>query len=1061
MPAEKKTANDIVPMYAPDGTARLVPVDEMHALMMRGARPGLLMMPPGGKEPMVVRFEDGEAALKSGGTLLQNNGDPYPEGEAPVVVGHNAAGEPIWGSKTGAQALNEPLPDARGRALRAAMNVIKQSARGMFDARPTEQEKAEGLTTPYDFWLRPIERAVTGQMQEGEEAANLLQHGDYGRGVAHGIASILPLIGPWAAEATDAYYNKLAHGDVAGAIGELGGNAAVAAAMEAAPKVGRAGVGLAKSVPDRIAEFQAPAEQLNEPVAPGQMSPKERWQAAQKMGVNLDRAQATGGANIPGTAKRVTEESLAGRGVFERNNAANLDALHEHAHAMQEGAGPEMGREQFGEKVQRSLQNHRNNIVDEAGQRAEARDLLNRIDRRDMDAQEFGAQAQQTLREHHDATYQKASDLLTSALERQGSRVRTGNVEDIANQIYSKNKEHFEEFPEALRSSGVKLAWDWVNRLRQREWKGEGAQRLKLASRSLPPAEVAQLRSELWNLYQSPDIVGTQAEGWLKQLTGALDESLTDPANENGMTPNEIQKFRAGNSLWKKMKSMYDDPQSPFFSILRSPEPLTIAGTLEKLKPTAAAQFREAMGDLNRGDLVRQQQRQIVSHVLDPNGNGVADLSGLSSRFEKLPKEQMGELLDKQHLNALGSLAKRTQETTPYDTFPHLRQIVDAPDGMAASRVMFSDNGALRLTPAEVEHLSAADPDLIPILRRQTMERLMDPAGNGTPDLRNFAARWTRAQKAPAGAVLTPEQMQDLDDLAEVGRTVQTASNPSGTARTLQPANEAGNLVKGVAPAVGAVLGGMHGGFEGAGAGAAVGSVADTLARGAVARRLVNPDATAAIMEHDTPPTLKEIWKSASETPGLISGTVHALPQGPDITIPGVKDAADGGLRAPKPPLKVTTSVPASETADKTQEVPLRAPKPPVSRTSASPQANEREGVSTPPNGGQITDTGKAEPNEVHNPAEADAVMQELEGKQSSHSPSAVSSGPTQSGAAPESHGGTQPADIVTGTTAGGNSPQAKIQPPEGATHEVLGENGETLGHVVDGEYVPLQSAMA
>lgn len=1013
--------SEMIPMYAPDGTARLVPASEAHALMMRGAKVGLLMTPPDGSGPRVVPFEYAEAALESGGTLLKNDGQPYRAGEAPLVVGHNAAGEPIWGNYM-------DLPASK-RFEMALTNVLRGAAKGIFDANPTEQEKAEGLTSPYDFWMRPLERVVEGQANEAQEAENLLKHREYRMGVAHALASVIPMFGPMATQFGEDYYGRLAKGDIAGALGSLTGNAGTVAAMEGLPKAFRAGLDLAKTVPARVAEFQAPAESLNQAPRPGEMSPKERWEAANGMGVNLDRAQATGGATIPNVTKRITEHSLAGRGPFEENQAANLEALHQHAKDLREAAGPAMGREEFGEAAQKALQKHRGELVDEPGQRAEARDLLNRIDKRAMDGQEFGAEAQQALRTHHDAMYDKASNMLTGALERQGARVRTGNVEDIADQIYNENKDHFEKFPEALRTPGVKLAWDWVNRLKTREWKGDGAQKLTSPARSLPPKEVAQLRSELWNLYQTGDLVGTPAEGWLKQLTGALDESLTDPANEKGMTPGEIQKFRAGTSLWKRMKSMYDDPQSPFFSILRSPEPKTVAGTLEKLKPTAAQQFREAMGDIDRRDLVRQQQRQIVGHVLDPNENGAADLGGLASRFEKLPKEQMRELLDQQHLNALGSLAKRTKVETPYDQFPRLKQIVEAPDGMSASRAMFTDSGALRLTPEEVREMGNAEPNLIPALRRQTMDRLMDPAGNGEADLRNFPSRWNRSQSEPVAGVLTPDQVKALDDLAEVSRTVHADANPSGTAKVLQPVGELS----------GAVTAATTGLMTGHPVAAAV-PVATMAAERLAAKRMVNPEATAAVMEHEKPPTVAETVKGGAETPGLVTSALNPV-ENPGKAAAGA--AVAGGAAA-------------QSTKDRFAQATRQ-------RNAVPADANAREGVSTPPNGGQITDTGTAEPNEVHDPAKAAAEMQKLEQQDRARQAStAASAQPSAPGP-----GGNAPAMVRTGAVADDQgkqatpSPQAKLEAPEGATHEVLGANGETLGHIVDGEYVPLDSAAA
>lgn len=122
----------------------------------------------------------------------------------------------------------------------------------------------------------------------------------------------------------------------------------------------------------------------------------------------------------------------------------------------------------------------------------------------------------------------------------------------------------------------------------------------------------------------------------------------------------------------------------------------------------------------------------------------------------------------------------------------------------------------------------------------------------------------------------------------------------------------------------------------------------------------------------------------------------------------------------------------------------------------------EREGISTPPPQNVVENTAVAEPNEVHDPARAAAELRGLEGKPPAQAVPAQRSNPV----APVSQPGgpAKPAEgvIQTGTsTSEQNKSKATLEPPPGATHEVLGQNGELLGHMVggeDGEYVPLEA---
>jgi hypothetical protein len=127
-------------------------------------------------------------------------------------------------------------PSATSRFTSSAVAPVVGAVKGMLDARPNEAEKAKGLTSSYDFWMRPAERVVEAQTGQVDEARDLAKQGRYSEAAAHGIASVVPLVGPWVADAAQQYYDQLGRGDTAGALGTATGNMAIALAPKAVGK---------------------------------------------------------------------------------------------------------------------------------------------------------------------------------------------------------------------------------------------------------------------------------------------------------------------------------------------------------------------------------------------------------------------------------------------------------------------------------------------------------------------------------------------------------------------------------------------------------------------------------------------------------------------------------------------------------------------------------------------------------------------------------------------------------------------------------------------------------
>lgn len=84
-------------------------------------------------------------------------------------------------------------------------------------------------------------------------------------------------------------------------------------------------------------------------------------------------------------------------------------------------------------------------------------------------------------------------------------------------------------------------------------------------------SQAQQVRSALLDASRSPDLaISTQAQGWIKQLTGAVDGGMMNAANSQpGLAP----VFRLANDHWTKLQTDFNSPRSPLFQALQTPDP--------------------------------------------------------------------------------------------------------------------------------------------------------------------------------------------------------------------------------------------------------------------------------------------------------------------------------------------------------------------------------------------------------------------------------------------------------------------------------------------------------
>lgn len=635
-----------VTILDPKGVARAIPADQVDAALASGGKRAVKMTDPKGTARWVSEDKVQEATAAGG----------KPVSEAVL---------PTWTQRLFGPNVSATTPLLNTDALRNVgkhlVGAVTGPLHAALDQPETGQEAVAALGGPGTLaadrmLVKPTTDALT-QARNQWKAKNFGlglkpeydAQGNYQPSVASSLIDAIPVVGPFARNIDNEAHKEGALPALAGALTDV-----------AAPELAEKGIANLPAPAAIKRRFLAPAKTVDTTIPGDTVTPRQRFMDARKQGVNLDTAQATGG-KVASVAKKVSEHSLTGSSKFADNTAANVTALEDHAKGLVDGITPDkMSREDFGSAVQTALRQHQEHLNNQAGE------VFDDLTQRYKDVQ---------------------PDL--------------SDVRKQAQQIVDANAGYYKNHPEML-SGQPGRAWSIVNRLAEEPAAPPpktvtspilNADGKPITSTTQEPApksdtwtDLHKLRSDLMNMYRSPDIVGSNAEGWLKQLTGKVDGAMTEAAS--GLSPADQGNFRYANDIYKRMKETYDNPQSKLFHIVRAPDGLTAANSLANVTPHVAGQIGQASVDLGIPEL--QQQ-----------------------------------------------------------------------------------------------------------LQRQTVERLLDPAGNGTPDLKGLPTRFSRAQKEALGGTLTPSQIGDVEKLARTSKVVHADSNPSGTAKTMQPAAETGAMVTG------------------------------------------------------------------------------------------------------------------------------------------------------------------------------------------------------------------------------------------------------------------------
>jgi hypothetical protein len=512
--------------------------------------------------------------------------------------------------------------------------------RGVVNTLGFIPETAEAIAqgdNPGDALRAVYDRTVAPQVNEYRTAKREAEQGNTSQSMGHSIAAAIPFAGPLAAGIGE----RAGTGDVAGATVEGLTYALAPKAIETvksapfeAPStqgslvppplqaMGSTALDASRRVGNRVAGTGRYADLVDEPVQGSSYTKRDVYEAAKDNGVNLDLQQATG-APLPTVIKHGTESSIAGSGPIRANDARNIVAVQSWLDRLRNQMGFSDGtasKEQVGNAGKAALQQHQQGLESQAQDGFDQ--LTKEVGNSQPDTSSIQAEAKKIVGDFSDY-YEKHPELLPK---------RAWSILDnLANGVKS----------EASHSHGGALpavdtsAWDGT------------------APKEPPPdtwSDLQRLRSDLMNEYRSnPQIVGTQAEGWLKQMVGHIDDVMTDTATT--LTPEQAATFREANDTWRQMKKTYDDPQSPLYSVVRANTGMQAASTLSRLDPQYLRMISEASPET-----ARNLRQTILDDVLDPKATGVLDPRNITKRLKNL--ERLGGLFTPEELHQIAMLGR-------------------------------------------------------------------------------------------------------------------------------------------------------------------------------------------------------------------------------------------------------------------------------------------------------------------------------------------------------------------------------------------------------------------
>ena len=473
--------------------------------------------------------------------------------------------------------------------------------------------------------------------------------------------------------------------------GELEQNVTdVGGSLLAADGLGRM-VGGAAKIPSAI-KMLARGD-VDAPMIGSTTTPRQRFDSAKNLGVRLDAADAT---NSPffNVVKKVNENSLAGSPSYEALKNSNTTALR--------GATDEFLNGMY------------------AG-----------------DRQSGGLAIQKALKENQAGLHADATEGFKS-LPQDYPLAASPDLGRFAQRLGDEQKSYYSQFPSLQPTKALNVVGDVGGLAAKPPMPAKlGAfGMLQDAAGITPPptamgtpapanfATIQRLRSDLLDFNRNnPDIVKNQSGGWLQQLAGKADATMTDGAN--GLPPVQQKAFRDANAKWEDMKGTYDDPSSPFYHAVRTDNPSSLYSGVGPKTPENVIDLQGRLGGA-----IAPLRRGTVESALKPTNEGLPNFNTFGTQINRIPADYRSELF-----------------TTPQNQT--LRDVASTSNVMGKD---FNPSGSGKHTQKYLEAAAIAGGVLNPLAAVAPLAQY--PVAKMMTNPR--AVEWLMAPKAPSNPFLAP-----------------------------------------------------------------------------------------------------------------------------------------------------------------------------------------------------------------------------------------------------------------------------------------------------------------
>ena len=169
------------------------------------------------------------------------------------------------------------------------------------------------------------------------------------------------------------------------------------------------------------------------------------------------------------------------------------------------------------------------------------------------------------------------------------------------------------------------------------------------------------MRSALLDASRTPELaISTQAQGWIKQLTGTVDSEMMNAARSKpGLEP----KYHAANNRWTQLQEDFNNPRSPLFQAMQQPDPSKIPQLITQRGQTGGSPYNAqlldrygipkgpvkwaVLNDLANKDLVAPQSIEIRRDFPFNDSEALAKENEEALLFRDMRKDAVQQILSR------------------------------------------------------------------------------------------------------------------------------------------------------------------------------------------------------------------------------------------------------------------------------------------------------------------------------------------------------------------------------------------------------------------------------